>query len=107
MPRAEAGGETGGKQIAAGRRFPIQHFPGDKNAGQSGEHQVSIKAVEANAAGGADRFGNGPGCVDGDRQGLDGCRQRGRIGKLFFTEYLMQQGRLDAGNADPALQMAG
>ena len=42
--------EAGLKQIAARRRFPIQHFPGDEGPRPRAKHEARVYFIEGNAA---------------------------------------------------------
>ena len=71
-PRRRAGGKTGLQQITAGRRFPVQHLAGDKDAGTAPEHEVIVDLVEGDAACGGDR-------------GFDRCRGREAYGTALIS----------------------
>ncbi len=43
--------ETGLNQVAAGGRFPVDHFSGDEYAGNFSEHERFIQLAPANAPG--------------------------------------------------------
>ena len=76
---AHAGGEAGLQQVAAGRRFPIEHFAGDEHAGLAVKHEAIVDFGEANAARGRDGSIDRGGAVEPQRQGVDQARQRGGI----------------------------
>src|SRR4249919_3511780 len=70
-----ATGETGGEQVAAGRRFPVEHLAGAEHAGARSQHQVLVKLGHSYAAGGADRFVQWARSKQSQRQRLDRSRQ--------------------------------
>src|SRR3990167_10468865 len=70
-----AAGKAGGQQVAAGWRFPVEHFPGAEGAGQGLEHQLRGQLLEGYAAGRADGFIQRPWADQLDGQGLDRAGQ--------------------------------
>src|SRR5690606_13321236 len=100
-----AAGKTAGKQIAAGRRLPVQHFAGAKNAGQGAYHQLFVQVLEAHAARAADRFVDRPRCKEPQRQRLDRVRQRHGIVVSLRWGAFAQQASLYAFQTDPAAQV--
>ena len=66
------------QQIAAGRRFPIQHLAGREHAGQTAEHEIGIEFIERDPARGRDRARDRGGAGEFDRNGVD---QAGEIGR--------------------------
>jgi len=60
LDRAQSGpqssGEAGAEQIAACERFPIDHFPCDKNSWQNFDHEILVERAEAYTTCGADSF---------------------------------------------------
>ena len=50
-PGRRAGGETCLQEVTAGRRFPVQHFASDKDAGTPPQHETSApEAAKISAA---------------------------------------------------------
>ncbi len=101
------GGEAGGEQVAAGGRFPIQHFAGAENAGQCGQHVIVIQSIQHHAARGADGLVHGPRRAQRDGQGFEGVGQAGAVAHHGLVGAFAQQAGLDAGDAKAALQVAG
>jgi len=56
QPGEAAGGETGGEEIAAGGRLPVEHLAGGEDAGARPEHQFPVDGVCTYPARGGDRL---------------------------------------------------
>src|SRR5215468_1724020 len=78
------------KKIAAGRRFPVDHFAGTKYSGQPSQHQVFVQFVPGNTAGAGDRFFDGPGPLEADMTTL--CYGHPIVKGLRLTNLFDQRG---------------
>ena len=77
-PAAGPGGKTGLQQITAGRRLPVQHFPGREHAGPAAQHPVRIHFVQRDPAGAGNRPRDRRRRQQAQRHRLDQGRQIGR-----------------------------
>src|SRR5438552_11041808 len=55
LPRRRPRLERGLQQLAAGRRFPVEHFAGGENAGQAADHEVGVEFIKDDSARARDR----------------------------------------------------
>ena len=58
-----AGGEAALHEVAAGGGFPVDHFPGEENAGELLQHEGRLQLIPAHAAGGGDGLIERPGAA--------------------------------------------
>ena len=107
LPRDPAAGETGAEQVAAGRRFPVEHLAGTEHTRQGLEHQRLVHGLEAHAAGAADGLVDRPRRAQVQRQRLDQRGQARRIGPRRLVHQLVQQPGLDTVQPQPRLQVRG
>ena len=91
QPRRSPTGETRGQQIAARRRFPIQHFPRAEHARQLLEHQTLIHRFEHHATGTADGLVQWAGFHQRQWQRFDRFGQQRRISEAFGRSEFAQQ----------------
>ena len=75
LPAAAPVANDACKQIAAGRRFPVEHLAGGKHAGQPAEHEIGVEFVERDSARGRDRPRNRRDAGELDRNGVDEAAQ--------------------------------
>ena len=92
-PGSVAGGEAGGQQVAAGRRLPVEHLAGAKDARQVAQHQVFVQRLEGDAARRADRLVDRPWRTYRQRQMLDCRRQAVGRGQRLRRAAIRAAGR--------------
>src|SRR4030088_2915565 len=69
--RRRAGGERGLQQIAAGWRFPVEHFAGGEDAGQPADHEIGVEFIKRYPARSRDRTRDRRHAIELDRHGVD------------------------------------
>jgi hypothetical protein len=94
-----AAGETRGQQVAAGRRFPVQHLASAEHAGHRGQHQRWRDCFQAHATRAADRFGHRSRAQQAQRQALDGGGQSRDVVAGIAAEDFVHKRGLDAADA--------